>query len=83
MKGLRQKNFVVFVLFRMFAKLFYMKVQDGAVLVWRKYEIFCESFFRESLDVQLAVKLFCLETFVLCGSSYKSYINTYVVTLLF
>ena len=41
----------------------------------RKYEWFHESFFCEGLHVQLAMKLFCLKTFMIYGISIIRYIK--------
>ena len=65
MTFLRQKSFTVFTLFYMSMKLFYMKVQDGACSNMDLRESMRGSAkitFCEGLRVQLATKLFCLES---------------------
>ena len=57
MKVSRQKSFAVFAVFCMSAKLFNMKVQDGAVQI-SIYEKACSTkLFCEDLRVELATKL--------------------------
>ena len=63
----RQKSFVVFTLFCMSVKLFYMKVQDGTALFkygFKKSMRDSVKVFSKGLCIQLTVKLFCLETFI-------------------
>ena len=68
MKVLRQTSFTVFTVFCMSAKLFNMKVQDGAVIMDLRESMWdSEKVILQSLHVQLAAKLFCLETFKVYG----------------
>ena len=71
MKVSRQKSFVVFVLLCMSMKLFYMKIQVGTVHIWILEKVRMrvpQKFFHDGLLVQLAAKLFCLETFMVYSS---------------
>ena len=75
MKVLRQKRFVVFVLFACVRNFLYesSRWRCSNMDFKRKYEGFCESFFHEGLRVQLAGKLFFLETFMVYSNPVTYY----------
>ena len=70
MKVSRQKHFAVFAVFCMSTKLFYIMALSRYGF---KIKYVCgipRNIFHKDLRVQLATKLFCLETFMAYGTYY-------------